>query len=644
MGTAMLRVLSALVCSAAVFAQTEPETVAPFLEPRLVPPEVIAAELRAYLMQKARRLTVPASGEQWTRDAAELRKQILSRIVFHGWPREWVDAPPQWEDLGPVPSGAGYRTRKLRYSIVPGFSATAILYEPAEARAKMPAILNVNGHVGPQGKAVEYKQKRCIEQAREGIVALSLEWIGHGELVHPQNEHWFAGHLDLAGANGVGLFYLAMRRGLDYLYDDPRIDRARIGVTGLSGGGWQTIVLSALDERVTAAAPVAGYSSFAARVERESDTGDNEQNPADFLTIADYPALTAMRAPRPTLLVFNAEDDCCYRGPLVKAEIYYAVLPFFRLYGREDALDWHLNTDPSTHNYGLDNRLVAYKFFGRWFGTKAPESEPPAGSDLKTFDELRVGLPKDNLTIVGLARRLAEKIERAPSSGAEAERTRLEETVRYQPVQVRRAWALANSHRQGLETKSFRLEFTNGLSATAVWMKALSAPASAPATLVLADRGKKSAGRAVSDRVNRGEQVLALDLLFTGDAAPPKSGLTRFALMVSEAGDRPIGIEAAQLIAASHWMRETGPAAPVRIETSGIRSQLISLIAAALGKGQFSEVVHRDGMSSLAHLYEVPVRFEQAPDLFCLDLYKYFDVAPLRELAEAGGAHVTAGN
>ena len=70
-------------------------------------------------------------------------------------------------------------------------------------------------------------------------------------------------------------------------------------------------MLSALDNRVVLSVPVAGYSSFASRVERTADTGDLEQNATDMLTIADYPKLTAMRAPRPTLLVFNAEDDCC---------------------------------------------------------------------------------------------------------------------------------------------------------------------------------------------------------------------------------------------------------------------------------------------------------------------------------------------
>jgi hypothetical protein len=97
-----------------------------------------------------------------------------------------VEAQPKFEDLGIAGSGPGYRIRKLRYEIVPGSQSTAILYEPAVIRGKIPAILNVNGH-DPDGKAAEYKQKRCINQARQGILSLNLEWIGFGELSNREN-------------------------------------------------------------------------------------------------------------------------------------------------------------------------------------------------------------------------------------------------------------------------------------------------------------------------------------------------------------------------------------------------------------------------------------------------------------------------
>lgn len=613
-----------LLLAAAAGAQTQPRQVAEILAAELQTPDVVAFQLRQYLMKKVPPLPAARSAREWTAEAGRLRRRALEEVVFHGWPRAWVEAPPRFEDLGEIPAGKGYRMRKLRYEIVPGFHSTAILYEPATLSGKAPGVLNVNGHVGAAGKAVEYKQKRSIHQALQGMVALNLEWLGMGELAAKENQHWFGAHLDLVGANAVGLFYLAMRKGIDYLSGHPGVDAGRIAVTGLSGGGWQTIVLSALDERVAVAIPVAGYAALAARIERPQDTGDIEQNATDLLTAADYSHLTALRAPRPTLLIYNAEDDCCFRAPLVKPDIFDRVRPFFRLYAKEDNLAWHENTDPSDHNYQRDNRIQAYRFLARHFGLPAPETETPVDAEIKSYEELAVGLPKDNLTILGLARKLAAGIGRGAAG-----RKELTATLRYQPVKVARVWALANSKRKELETRSYRFEFTNGLSATGVWLKAIAAPEDAPVSLVLHDQGKRNGQTVVSDRVNRGEQVLAADLVFTGDAAPQKPGPHAYAQMLATLGERALGIEAAQLAALAAW---AGPR-PARVETSGIRSQTAALAAAALDPAPFSEIVIRGGMRSLGRLLTAPVEYQAAPDLFCLDLYRQFDVARLVELA-----------
>jgi hypothetical protein len=456
-----------------------------------------------------------------------------------------------------------------------------------------------------------------------------------GELFQPENRHWFGGHLDLVGANTLGLFYLAMRRGLDFLYEHPSTDRTRLGVTGLSGGGWQTIILSSLDERVTAAAPVAGYSAFVSRVERPADVGDIEQNATDLLTIADYPHLTALRAPRPTLLLYNAEDDCCFRGPLVKPYIFDAVEPFFRLYGAEKSFGWHENTDPSTHNYELDNRLHAYEFFTRNFGLPPLASEPSiAPEEILTVKELAVGVPADNLTILGLARKLAAGIEHTRQS-----RERLAQVVRYRPTVVERAWAQHNTRNKGLDTRAYRFDFANGLGATGVWLRPIERTDFAQATLILNDKGKRETTGYASERVNRGEHVLAADLLFTGDASTEKPGPLAYAQMIATTGERALGLEAAQLIALAAWLRGAGMKT-LRVETGGIRSQLIAQVAAAMEPQLFREVVTRDGMTGLRHLLDKPVAYEEYPDLFCLDLYKDFDIGRLAALAAP--ARVTA--
>jgi dienelactone hydrolase len=623
----------ALLLAGLVSGQTDPDQLAPILEKTLQAPEVTAYQLRQYLMSRVPALPAMADAGKWTAEASRIRRHVLDDVVFHGWPAEWVNASPKFVSVE-VLEGKGYRIRKLRYEIVPGFQSVALLYEPEHLDGKIPAILNVNGHVGRRGKAVEYKQKRCINYAKHGILALNLEWLGCGELTHPENEHDFAAHLDLAGMNGAGLFYLAMRRGLDYLYEHPNVDRSRLGVTGLSGGGWQTITLSSLDQRVTAAVPVAGFAGLVTSIEHPEYIGDDiEQNATDFRDGQDYTHLVALRAPRPTLLIYNAEDDCCFRAPLVKPYIFDAIKGFFKLYGREEALSWYENRDPGTHNYQLDNRQQSYRFFAKHFNLPAMGDEIPVDAEIKTYEELVVGLPKDNLTILGLARQRTRLITRQPSQTTGSGRERLRAVVRYKPVTVKHAWAVGNTRNKGLETRSLQFQMSNDLSAIGVLAQATASPDVAPATIVLNDGGKKAASETVSDAVNRGERALVLDLLLRGDASPTNPGSPEYAQMLSATGDRLLGMQAAQLIAVAHWLREQTGATSVRVESTGPRSQAAALVAAALQPSLFSALEIRDGFRSFQRLLDEPVAYAAAPELFCLDLYRDFDIDDLMALA-----------
>jgi hypothetical protein len=315
----------------------------------------------------------------------------------------------------------------------------------------------------------------------------------------------------------------------------------------------------------------------------------------------------------------------------VKPYIFDEVRPFFRLYDKQDSFAWHENTDPGTHNYQVDNRQQSYAFFTRHFGLPPVEREIPVDAEIKSSAELTVGLPKDNLTILGLARRLAGQIRRQ-----RGDRAKLAQVVRYHDVKTEHAWALAVSKSRGLETRGYRFDFQNGLGATGVWLRAITASPSAAVTIVLNDEGKKASQVEVSDRVNRGEEVLAADLLFTGDSAPPSSfrggkglGSAAYTQMIATAGERAIGLEAAQLIALAHWFAR----GKVRVEANGIRSQVTALVAAGLQPQLFSEVAVSNGMSSFRHLLDAPVHPQSAMDLFCLDLYKEFDIERLAEMA-----------
>jgi dienelactone hydrolase len=631
-------------------AQSTSGQLKPILEKELQSPYVVEFQLQEYLMKQVPKLPPITTPEEWTSEGEQIRKRVLENVVYHGWPSEWVTSPPRFEDLGTIPSGKGYRLRKLRYEVVPGLYTSAILYEPENLQGKVPAVLNVMGHHGASGKAEAFQQKLCINEALRGMVALNLEWLGQGELFDKDSVHWYGGHLDLAGANVEGLFYLAMRRGLDYLWQNPSVDQKRIAVTGLSGGGWQTIILSSLDERVNVSIPVAGYTTLEGRLALApvTEAGDIEQNATDLLVGQDYSTLTAIRAPRPTLQINNAEDNCCFRAPLVKPYIFEAVRSFFRLYGKEDALQFHENTNISAHNYELDDRTQTYGFLAKHFGLSASDQEIDVGEYVKSYSDLAVGLPPDNLTILGLARKLAAGITHpaipsdpaGKAAWAETERSKLKEVVRYHPVTVQQAWSVANTKHNAVESVSYRFLLSNGLSATGVWLKDIPTPEGAPLTIVINDKGKKGAATEVWDRMpeiaermDRNEQVLVLDLVFTGDAAP-NGYLFLFPEMLAAAGNRSLGLETAQLIALSNWGRERFHAPSVRIESTGIRSQVEALVATALAPHLFAEASVQGGMHSLRYLLDKPVNYMEFADLFCLDLYKDFDLDSIIALGE----------
>ena len=124
--------------------------------------------------------------------------------------------------------------------------------------------------------------------------------------------------------------------------------------------------------------------------------------------------------------------------------------------------------------------------------------------------------------------------------------------------------------------------------------------------------------------------MLAADLPFQGDAWKLDSTWL-FEQMIVTTGARPLGIEAAHLIELANWLKRQG-APRVRLETNGIRNQVVALVAAALEPNLFSEVVVRHGMTSLRHLVDKPVKYEDAADLFCLDLYKFTDLDRLAAL------------
>jgi hypothetical protein len=203
--------------------------------------------------------------------------------------------------------------------------------------------------------------------------------------------------------------------------------------------------------------------------------------------------------------------------------------------------------------------------------------------------------------------------------------------IRYLPVSVTGPWKLISTKSLGLQSFSYRFDFSNSLSATGIWVAGNHIAADAPVTIVVNDRGFKASAQNVVDRVNRGEQVIALEPLFFGSTTPDDTDPAYWEMLVACSGDRPLGLEVGQLIAVAKSFR-TGQR-KIRLESEGIRSQVVALAAAALEPELFSEVYSNNFMISLSYLLDTPVSYRNAPDLFCLDLYKYFDIDRLTIMA-----------
>src|SRR6516165_9451640 len=93
----------------ALYAQTTAGSVSRMMklpQPPLQNAEVTAWQLRRYVVKRVPKLIVPASAEDWTAETKRLRKQVLA-VAFHGWPKEWVESAPVFEDMGLIPAGKG---------------------------------------------------------------------------------------------------------------------------------------------------------------------------------------------------------------------------------------------------------------------------------------------------------------------------------------------------------------------------------------------------------------------------------------------------------------------------------------------------------------------------------------------------------
>jgi hypothetical protein len=462
-----------------------------------------------------------------------------------------------------------------------------------------------------------------------------------GQLRTPGFQHGLLNAIDLTGTSGIATHYLAMKRGLDVLLSLKHADSSRVAVTGLSGGGWQTIFISGLDRRVTLSNPVAGYSSFRTRIRNHSDLGDSEQTPCDLATTADYAQLTALRAPNPTLLTFNANDDCCFRADHALQPLLDAAGPVYKLYGKTDRLRAHINTSPGTHNYLQDNREAFYGMVGDHFFAGQPFSaaEIPSEAELKSKEQLQVALPKQNADFSSLALILSRDLPRdgsLPTEPGKAQawhqrkRSQLRKIVRAHDYPVA-ATTTGTQTLDDLTVTHWKLRLGEAWTIPAV---ELARGGAKDTVLVIADGGRESLTSVVRKQLDAGRRVIALDPLMVGESQPrPQQQAYLWALLLGTVGERPLGIQASQLRAAAQWLRRDRNAGPITLLASGQRTTLAALVAAGLDETAIGDLELHGALRSLKEPLEQKVLFQAAPEVFCFGLLESFDIKQLTALS-----------
>lgn len=271
----------------------------------------------------------------------------------------------------------GYRIEKLSFQADENRYVTGCLYIP-DGEGPFPAVLNVHGHWA-QGHLAERVQARGHILAQNGFVVLSVDAFGSGErsLVHGTYEYHggLRGlQLNNLGETLIGIQIADNMRALDLLSSLPYVDSERLGVTGASGGGNQTMYLTVFDERVKAAVSVCSVSSFQAMIMRSNCIC--ETIPAGF-TVCEESGLVACIAPRPYAMLCGLYDNGTF-DPDHVMHTYQTARKVYEEMGAGENLRYKVF--PTNHGYykdALSYMLGFFKYYLKNEGIGLPAALPP---------------------------------------------------------------------------------------------------------------------------------------------------------------------------------------------------------------------------------------------------------------------------
>jgi dienelactone hydrolase len=474
----------------------------------------------------------PLSREAWERHRARLRQAMFAAMGGQADKHE----PLEVREVG-VLKRDGYRIEKLLIRTRPGVWMTASAYVPEGVRGKVPAVLAVHGH-WPWARRDPTVQARCLGLVKLGFFVLAVDAFGAGER-HPTIARG-AYHGALLGASlwpaGLSLLGLQVydnRRAVDYLQSRPEVDGGKLGVTGASGGGNQTMYAGALDERFKAVVPVCSVGTYQAYLKAACCVCEVLPGALRFAEEGEVLGLVAPRA----LMVINATKDA-FQFSVGEAEKSVArAKAIYKLYGAEEKLA-HVPFE-SPHDYNKAMREAMYGWMTRWLkgeGDGKPIAEPKHEvekvEDLACFPDGK--RPDGFLFPPSLAAREAGKLlgpyRKGPPDHREAWeaeavvlRGRLQEALVPQPR--RKVEAVFGEPRtaDGVRTETLRFEPEEGLPLAGLrCVKQGGDPTKGPAAVVLHLDGRAAALKhpLTAALIDAGRTVFALDLRATGEARP----------------------------------------------------------------------------------------------------------------------------
>ena len=304
------------------------------------------------------------SAEAWTPRAQYLRERVLASAGLLPMPERTALNASVFGEV----SHPDYLVSRVFFESLPGFFVTGNLYRP-KGPGPFPAILSPHGH-WTHGRlehtAINSGPGRAIGLARQGFVVFTHDMVGYND--SRQLTHTFAGQREnLWGLSLGGLQLWNAIRALDFLETLPYVRRDGFGVTGESGGGTQTFLLAAVDDRVAVAAPVNMISL-------QMQGGCLCENMPGLRVDTNNVEIAATIAPRPLLMVSATGD---WTRETLERE-FPAMRSAYALFGAESKV--HAVRFEAEHNYNKDSREAMYAWMARWLQNAPPDVKRPERS------------------------------------------------------------------------------------------------------------------------------------------------------------------------------------------------------------------------------------------------------------------------